>query len=454
MTNDLKVIKKKYGENMSKLCNKLFASLLEVDNLLPSLLLDHFYPSHYLCDDIINNNLVGEFKNYIYSLVDVEKMERTDIGLSPKELLNIAGYTLYECKTEEDIQQFKKYYHPKEALCTFNGNRLKECHVFFAVKKDVDLIKREDFEKPLRQDRYGTSVISIQFTKDGTNTLSIKNRYNHTVNNPDATFSNNLDNIIPGLTKAFEREYDLIQKYVTDYFEIPNYVFIKGKYYKYNLEENNIYYCPDNVIIDKNKLKKYDKEKYILMDYFILDLVNKRIRIYDEYLYDSFVDTIDDIKKIEIVNEKNNKKIKIIPKKGEAVIIILDKQNNIISYTNNNIINLKQCFLINNIKLKELFIPNVLKIADNCLMSNLDLEILFAPNLKEIGNFFLLINKKIKELDLPNVEKINKGFLTYNESLEKINIPNLVKIGQFNFLKNKHDLLNDEFINKKTKILK
>lgn len=73
-------------------------------------------------------------------------------------------------------------------MCTFQGDRLNRCRVFFAVKKDVDSIKREDFKNPEREDLYGTSVISIQFTKDGSNTLSIKNRYNHRVINPDATF--------------------------------------------------------------------------------------------------------------------------------------------------------------------------------------------------------------------------------------------------------------------------
>lgn len=446
MNYDLKIIKKKYGENMAKLCSKLFTSILEVDKLLPSLLLDHFYPNHYLYNDIINNNLVGEFKNYIYSLVDVEKMERVDIGLTPKELLLEAGYILYECKTEDDIKQFKKYYHPKEVLCTFNSNRLKECYVFFAVKKDVDKIKREDFKNPNRQDRYGTSVISIQFTKDGTNTLSIKNRYNHRVNNPDATFSNNLDNIIPGLTKAFEREYDLIQKYVTNKFEIPNYVYIKGKYYKYNLEENNIYYCPGNIIIDNNQIKKYDKEKYIVMDYFILDLVKKRINVYDKYLYDSFIDTIEDIKKIEVVNELNDKRISIIPTKGEVISIILDKQNNIIGYTNNNIYNIKQNFLINNITLKTLNVSRVKKISDNCLMNNLYLENLYVPKLEVIGNFFLLVNKELKNLNLPEVKIIGKCFLAYNEKLEYINVPNLISLGQFDFLKNKHNLLENEDI--------
>ena len=55
----------------------------------------------------------------------------------------------------------------------------------------------------MRQDEYGTSVISIQFDRDDTHTLSIKNRYNHKVEKPDATFSNNLNNIVAGLTKSF-----------------------------------------------------------------------------------------------------------------------------------------------------------------------------------------------------------------------------------------------------------
>ena len=86
-----------------------------------------------------------------------------------------AGYVLVECYNEEDIQKFRKYYAPGEELCTFKGGRLNSCRVFFAVKKNVLDIKREDFKKPKREDEYGTSVISIQFTKDETNTLSIKN---------------------------------------------------------------------------------------------------------------------------------------------------------------------------------------------------------------------------------------------------------------------------------------
>ena len=157
---------------------------------------------------------------------------------------------------------------------------------FFAVKTNVDEIKRENFPNPERQDEYGTSVISIQFTKDENCTLSIKNRYNHTVPNPDATFSNNLDNIIFGLTYNFEKYYGFKQKYIND-FELKGYVRANdGKYYKYNYEINNIYYCPNNIIIDNFEVKRLPKEKYLLFDYFILDLQNKRLQLYDDSIKD------------------------------------------------------------------------------------------------------------------------------------------------------------------------
>lgn len=47
-----------------------------------------------------------------------------------KELLSEAGYNLYECKSEEEIQYFKRYYVPSEALCTFKGGRLETNYVF------------------------------------------------------------------------------------------------------------------------------------------------------------------------------------------------------------------------------------------------------------------------------------------------------------------------------------
>ena len=203
--NDLKLIKDKYGEKMMHFCRSAFSTLLETPGLLYNLIKEKFEFNKFLYEDMESEGELDSFKNYIYSLLQREEA-LTSSEKTPKELFDELGYDFYECKTEEEIQCFKKYYKENEVLCTFSGGRLKTCHVFFAVKKDAENIKR--FEEPRRQDEYGTSVISIQFTKDETNTLSIRNRYNHTVNNPDATFSNNLENIIPGLTDSFEKTYN------------------------------------------------------------------------------------------------------------------------------------------------------------------------------------------------------------------------------------------------------
>ena len=95
------------------------------------------------------------------------------------------------------------------------------------------------------------------------------------VTNPDATFSNNLDNIIPGLTDSFEKEYgfDICNKEEEIY--IPGYVMPSdGKLYKFNYEIYNIYYCPNNIIIDNGKIiKDYsNKSRYIFIDYYIIDI--------------------------------------------------------------------------------------------------------------------------------------------------------------------------------------
>ncbi len=48
MNQDLKMIKKKYGESMMHFCREHFSTLLETEGLLQTLLLKHFHPSHDL----------------------------------------------------------------------------------------------------------------------------------------------------------------------------------------------------------------------------------------------------------------------------------------------------------------------------------------------------------------------------------------------------------------------
>lgn len=430
--NDLIKIKKYYGENMMHLCRRLFPTLLEQEGLLFSLLDSNFAYSKFLYEDIVSQGLEDNFKNYIYSLVDLEP-EKIITDKTPEELLEEAGYILYECQTEEDIKKFRKYYAPNEELCTFNGGRLNSCYVFFAVKKDIDKIKREDFPNPQRQDEYGISIISIQFTKGKYNTLSIKNRYNHRVNNADSTFVNNLDNIIPGLTQSFEKHYNLnITQNNTRFFELIGYVKAQdGKYYKYNYEINNTYYCPDNIIIKNFQINTdyQEREKYLIIDYFVIDLVNKTIKILDPYITDSFVEGLKNIKKISITKTKEGKVIDLTLENNQKAFIEIDKYNRIIKYRNDSITKIKHNFLSINKELKEIILPNVKEIGVFFLGSNIKLEKILLPNVEQIGSSFLVFNKELRELNLPKIKTIGDIFMSTNDEIKEIMLPNVKEIG-------------------------
>ena len=454
MEKDLKWIKKHYGEKFSHLCRELFPTILDTEGLLPKILENSFLPSRELYDDITSRDLTAEFKNYVYSQANVENKYGKKTNLSPEELMDRAGYILYpECQTEKDIQSFRHYYYrgeptPKytggtpayregEELCTFNGGRLNTCRVWFAVRKDVDKIKRKDFKNPRREDDYGTSVISIQFTKTKPSTLSIKNRYNHTIHdvNPDATFSNNLDNIIEGLTQAFTDKYNIkLSNKKINPLEIPDYVQMgDGKFYKYNFEIDNVYYCPNNIIIDNGEVKQFNKDKFIVLENFILDIENKELKQYtlgraDSYT-DSFIESVGKIKNIKRIPSKDGLTIQITPEEGELVEIKLDNHNQIVGYSNPNIIKIYDNFLLVNRSLTELYLPNVQQIGDSFLRYNKSLTKLELPNVQQIDGGFLLNNKSLTELNLPNVQYIARWFLESNNSLTKLELPNVRQIG-------------------------
>ena len=429
---------------MMHLCRSLFPTILNEKGKLIEILDSTFYHTKYLYDDIIENNAISNFKDFIYYKYNNQKQKIGKSNKTPFQLMKDAGYILYECKTNDDIMKFKKYYHIDEELCTFKDNRLNTNYVFFAVKNNVEDIKREDFKNPRREDVYGTSVISIQFSRGNTNTLSIKNRYNHTVDNPDATFDNNLENIIPGLTDSFEKYYDFnINQNETVSLGL-NYVKDNtGKYYKYNMEIDNTYYCPDNIIIKNGKVIKdfIDKEKYLLIDYFILNLQNKdsknsrfyskSIKQYDKELdYDSFQYDLKDFDKINInKTDDETKTIELIKNNQNPIYIEIDKCNNIIGYDNSNIRKIGHDFLKFNRKLNKICIDNVEKIGRRFLFYNKKLVSLELPSVTEIGSAFLSTCKSIKTINLPNVRIIKNSFLSNNYSLEYLNAPNLEIIG-------------------------
>ena len=464
---ELKKIKKVYGEAMAHFCRDNFATILETPGKLYNILSSTFNECHYLYNDLLKYKMISKFKEFIYTKCFINDNKFVEINKNPHALMNEAGYILTECKSEREIQAFKKYYAHGEELCTFNGNRLDKCYVYFAVKKNVDEIRRENFKNPSREDLYGTSVISIQFTKDITHTLSIKNRYNHVVVNPDATYSNNLENIIPGLTESFNKYYGMKQMYASYDIDIPGYVKASdGLYYKYNMEINNVYYCPDNIIIENFQVTKYPKEKYIVMDNFILDLVNKEITI--KTVIDAFISFIGKIKKVSIINGDNDKKIMITNDNNENTEITLDKFNNIIEIKNNDIKRIGNYFTCYNNSLKKitldsvdyigkhflqsnnvmesLNLPTVKMIDDSFMFDSETLKSISCPKLESIGYRFMYTNDKIVEINFPALKEIDRNFLYNNKSVNRINLPRVEKIGNGFLLNTKN--VNDVYMPK------
>lgn len=450
--DDYNWIKKHFGEKFAKKCRtgEMFARIMEHKGALSHILEEHFQPSKNLHDDLTKYGAWENFKNYIYNFFDVEAEHRqkNDVETkTAKELMEEAGYILYpECQTEADIQFFRHlYYRPDgetptynggvpvrisgEELCTFNGGRLKSCRVWFAVKKNVDEIKRENFKNPTRQDEYGTSVISIQFTKSESSILSIKNRYNHTVNNPDNTFNSDLDNIIPGLSDAFERDYGAKNaNEVRTGFELPGYVKVGDKFYKYNYEINNIYYCENNVIIDHFEVKQLPTH-LILADYFIFDPKEKTIKLYDKNIIDSFPDSIGEIEQIDFNKKEGIISIKV--KNGEDVIITLNSSMGIKALKNNNVQELSgNGFLGYNNVLQQMNLPKLRTMGHSCLYHNKTLQDVNLPMLEECGDSFLHSNKSLQKLNLPKLRKCGNYFISCNEILQEINLPMLEKCGE------------------------
>ena len=440
-SNELRKIKKVYGENFMKSCRDLFPTLLEQEGMLYEILSSSFSDNcKNLYEDIIKADCEEEFKSYIYSKVDVENPEKKMVEeKTPYELLKEVGYNLTECLTEEEIQKFKRYYKPREELCTFRGGRLNSCVVFWAVKENAEDIKREDFDNPKREDEYGTSVMGIQFNKHGRCTVSIKNRYNHTVNNPDATYGNDLDRIAPGLTKSFEkllqRQYGLeLNSSNLESFELPGYVVANdGKYYKYNMEIHGAYYCPGNIVIKNGEVTHIGKpEEGILIDYFYIDKKNKTIKVCGD-IEDSFVDDLQKIENIEVVkseDENINRIIKVyLQDIEEPVLIGIDENNQIVEYVNKNVTNIGDEFLGYNKGITKLELPNLTQVGDEFLCENIRLTKLEMPELKETGNCFLYRNEGLTQLELPKLTRVGDCFLSGNEEITKLELPNLTQVG-------------------------
>lgn len=288
----------------------------------------------------------------------------------------------------------------------------------------MENIKRQNFKNPQREDKYGTSVISIQFSKYDSS-LSIKNRYNHSVQNPDNTFNSNLDNIISGLTDAFYSDFGVKDtQNSNNSFTLENYVKVGGKYYYYNLEMNNIYYCDNNILIDYFRVKQLPNSQ-MLVDTYIIDFQNKTISLYDDELEDSMPETISNIKKISY----SNNIITIEKEDNTKVEIEVNDKRQIISYTDESLTTCKDKFLMHSNGLIQLNLPALQNCGDFFAFHCESLQKLNLPSLQNCDDYFLSCNKELKILSLPVLKKCGFMFISENECLQELNLPALQECG-------------------------
>ncbi len=244
--------------------------------------------------------------NHAYIQATLEQRYKDDPGherqpaKDPYELARSVGYELTGpfTSTSEFVPLDRQDFRPHERLCTFNSpaERLRGYNILWlrhaevadtlpadtltadtlsdAWKTYLKTIGRYDQAsdsydiaglRPTRDDPYGTSSMSVQISRQGTH-VSIKNRYNHTVGNPDNTLDSNLDNVAYGLKRAVYASVgreDLMSKTsvsLADKYCADN----DGGIHAYKYEEDNVYYG-DYEYISNGVVTTIDRGTYYMI---------------------------------------------------------------------------------------------------------------------------------------------------------------------------------------------
>lgn len=233
-------------------------------------------------------NVLSNLENLLYlknSYLDKGNVAQEEVSEhSIDDVLGKVDYGYKIIRNAEELVDFKRFYAPSDILCTYNnpGSRLEEYHILVLFKKDFNKIKRS--EKPEREDEYSTSLLNVQIHKKQ-NSVSIKSRYNNTVNNPDAVYSNNLDKIASGLTGAIERRLG-IKIGEKNNKKIPNNLKLAGGYIiNYWIEKNNIYMGED-VYVDGGEVHWIDTNQELIVNQFLINFKEKTVK--DLYSSDPF----------------------------------------------------------------------------------------------------------------------------------------------------------------------
>ena len=416
-----KIIKKQNGESFAKVLRT--AVLLDTPNL-----------KHIL-------EYAGKNPDDARSLIPVLSEIRAKSQEAPQikyeirdpiKLLDDAGYDAFYVNNLHQQNSIEKYFEPYERLCTFNDqSRYKDYYIIHAVKKNVDDIKRGN--PPKREDEYGTSVISIQIDKTG-GFISIKNRYNHTVDNPDATFNNNPDNIIPGLTESLKNKFGV--GFMTQSAQMPdNFRMVNNQLVRFNYEIDNVYY-DEKYYFSGSEITKLNPDYEVMIDNVILDIRTGTIRTVNDGTKDLANILNNEISGVRVEKDKST---------GETIIYITDENKNaqeLVRTKNGCMTSLclyKTAEVGNqfpraNKTLKKIYAPNLKKIGSRCFHMAENLENLYIPQLKEMGLDCFARAEKLSELNAPKLKNMGNGCFERARKIKKLYIPELEKMGSACFL--------------------
>ena len=354
---------------------------------------------------------------YLESLKKIGIIAQGDYP-DPFVLLHQAGYDAYYADTFEKQNAIYRYFEPGERLCTFDDRtRFRKFYIINAVREDAARINRENFRgKERREDSYGTSVLSIQISKSG-DLISIKNRYNDTVENSDNTFGSNPDRIIPGLTISLLKYFKV--DFLSKNIDLPlGYLLLDNKIIKYNYRDNDFYFGADFYVKDE-QLFTLDKDKEFMLDNCIINLKDKTIR--------TPITTENSLKDI-LEHEFSGEKLSLtrISEKGYKI-----------STSQGAVVEAKDGCIT------KLILPNTRIIGNGFMFETKCLTHLEAPSVEEIGFGFLGHNQSLRYLYLPQCRKIGGGGLFSNNCLQILVLPNVEELG-VNFLRSNSVLKKED----------
>lgn len=224
---------------------------------------------------------------YLISLKNIV-IEEKPAPQCPFKLLKQAGYDAFYADTEELKNSIKHLYYDGEAICTFNDDsRHKNYHIVHCVHERAAKLNRNDYKTPRREDDYGTSVISIQMAKKG-GFISIKNRYNHKVNNCDNTFSSNPDNIIDGLAAALKAHFKV--DFSSQKTALPDNFILCGIHVcKVDYEINGVNYGYDYYVQNGEVIEvKAGDGQYLMETFIYCDKTKMMRKLSDDTFPDDF----------------------------------------------------------------------------------------------------------------------------------------------------------------------